>query len=111
LRRPLTDSSGRRASKANIRDTLALQSSVARTIAGQIRATLDGREQAALDKSKAVNPEAYEAYLKGRYFLNKRTGDGLSKAIAYLAARLKSEITREQIIVRVDGGVTVFASK
>jgi TolB-like protein/DNA-binding winged helix-turn-helix (wHTH) protein/Flp pilus assembly protein TadD len=71
--------------EGDTRDTLALQISVARTIAGQIRATLDGREQAALDKSKAVNPEAYEAYLKGRYFWNKRTGDGLSKAIAYFS--------------------------
>ena len=71
--------------EGDIRDTLALQSSVARTIAGQIRATLDGQEQAALDKSKAVNPEAYEAYLKGRYFWNKRTGDGLKSSIAYFS--------------------------
>ena len=71
--------------EGDIRDTLALQSSVSRTIAGQIRATLDRQEQAALDKSKAVNPEAYEAYLKGRYFWNKRTGDGLRKAIAYFS--------------------------
>jgi TolB-like protein/Tfp pilus assembly protein PilF len=67
----------------DLRDTLALQGSVASAIAGQIRATLDPREQAALAKSKVVNPEAYEAYLKGRYFWNKRTGDGLKKAIAY----------------------------
>jgi TolB-like protein/Flp pilus assembly protein TadD len=71
--------------EGDISDTLALQSSVARTIAGQIRATLDRQEQAALDKSKAVNPEAYEAYLKGRYFWNKRTGDGLKRAIAYFS--------------------------
>jgi TolB-like protein/DNA-binding winged helix-turn-helix (wHTH) protein/Flp pilus assembly protein TadD len=69
--------------EGDLRDALALQSSVARTIVGQIRATLVGQEQAALDKSKAVNPEAYEAYLKGRYFWNKRTGVGLRKAIAY----------------------------
>jgi hypothetical protein len=30
-----------------------------------------------------VNAEAYEAYLKGRYFWNKRTGEGLTKAIKY----------------------------
>ena len=71
--------------EGDLRDTLALQRSVARTIAGQIRGTLDGQEQAALDKSKAVNPEAYEAYLKGRYFWSKRSGDGLRKAIAYFS--------------------------
>jgi TolB-like protein/DNA-binding winged helix-turn-helix (wHTH) protein/Flp pilus assembly protein TadD len=77
--------------KGDIRDALALQNSVARTIVGQIRATLVGQEQAALDKSKAVNPEAYEAYLKGRYFWNKRTGDGLRKAIAYFSHAIEAD--------------------
>ncbi len=77
--------------EGDIRDALALQRSVARTIAGQIRATLVGQEQAALDKSKAVNPEAYEAYLKGRYFWNKRTGDGLRKAIAYFSHAIEAD--------------------
>jgi tetratricopeptide (TPR) repeat protein len=72
-----------------LRDTLALQSSVASAIAGQIRATLDPRERAALAKAKVVNPEAYEAYLKGRYFWNKRTGDGLNKAIAYFTQAIE----------------------
>jgi tetratricopeptide (TPR) repeat protein len=77
--------------EGDLRDALALQNSVARTIAGQIRATLVGQEQAALDKSKAVNPEAYEAYLKGRYFWNKRTGDGLRKAIAYFSYAIEAD--------------------
>jgi hypothetical protein len=46
-------------------------------IAEQIRGTLEPQEQAALEKSKAVTPEACEAYLKARYFWNKRAGDGL----------------------------------
>jgi Tfp pilus assembly protein PilF len=60
-----------------------LQSRVARAIAEQIRATVTEQEQAALQNSKPVNPVAYEAYLKGRYFMNKRTADGLKKAIEY----------------------------
>ena len=44
---------------------------------------MNQREQAALEHSKVVNAEAYEAYLKGRYFWNKRTRDGLTKAIEY----------------------------
>jgi TolB-like protein/DNA-binding winged helix-turn-helix (wHTH) protein/Flp pilus assembly protein TadD len=67
----------------NLRDTLALQNRVARAIAEQIRVTLNRKEQAALESAKVVNPEAYEAYLKGRYFWNRRTGDGLKKAIDY----------------------------
>jgi TolB-like protein/DNA-binding winged helix-turn-helix (wHTH) protein/Flp pilus assembly protein TadD len=69
--------------EGEIRDTLAFQGRVARSVAEQIRATLNRQEQVALAKSKAVKPEAYEAYLKGRYFWNKRTGDGLRTAIEY----------------------------
>ena len=69
--------------EGELRDTLAVQSRVARDIAERIRATLSRQEKAALEKSRAVNPEAYEAYLKGRYFWNKRTGAGLSTAIQY----------------------------
>jgi TolB-like protein/Flp pilus assembly protein TadD len=66
-----------------LRDTLALQSKVASAIADQIRINLTPREQAALKNVKLVNPEAYESYLKGRYFWNKRTADGLKAALAY----------------------------
>ena len=67
----------------DVRDTLKLQSQVARAIAGEIRMELTPHEQAVLNNVNAVNPEAYEAYLKGRFFWNKRTGDGLRKAIGY----------------------------
>jgi TolB-like protein/DNA-binding winged helix-turn-helix (wHTH) protein/Tfp pilus assembly protein PilF len=67
--------------EGEIRDTLALQNRVARAIAEQIHVTLNRHEQAALGNSRAVNPEAYEAYLTGRYYWNKRTGDGLKRAI------------------------------
>jgi TolB-like protein/DNA-binding winged helix-turn-helix (wHTH) protein/Flp pilus assembly protein TadD len=69
--------------EGDLRDTLTLQSQVAQAIARQIRATLNRQEQAALEKSRPVNPQAYENYLKGRYFWNKRTGDDLRKAIGY----------------------------
>jgi Tfp pilus assembly protein PilF len=67
----------------DVRDTLAVQSRVARAIAEEIRVNVQPKEQAALKNVKAVNPEAYEAYLKGRYFWNKRTADGLKKAKDY----------------------------
>jgi tetratricopeptide (TPR) repeat protein len=74
-------------------NTLALQSKVARDIAEQIRITLNRQEQAALVRTKTVNSEAYEAYLKGRYFWNKRTGDGLKKAIEYFSRAIETEPT------------------
>jgi len=75
--------------EGDVRDTLVLQKSVARAIAEQIQATLNQQEQAALAHSKMVNAEAYEAYLKGRYFWNKRTRDGLTKAIEYFKVAIE----------------------
>jgi TolB-like protein/DNA-binding winged helix-turn-helix (wHTH) protein/Flp pilus assembly protein TadD len=69
--------------EGELRDTLALQNQVARAIADQIRINLNPQEQAALKTVRVVNPVAYESYLKGRYFWNKRTADGLKVALAY----------------------------
>jgi TolB-like protein/DNA-binding winged helix-turn-helix (wHTH) protein len=77
----------------DLQDTLALQSKVASDIAERIRVTLNRQEQAALVKSKTVNREAYDAYLKGRYFWNKRTGEGLKKAIEYFGRAIETDPT------------------
>jgi tetratricopeptide (TPR) repeat protein len=69
--------------QGELRDTLALQNDVARAIADQIRINVNPLEQAALRNVTVVNPVAYESYLKGRYFWNKRTADGLKVALAY----------------------------
>ncbi len=77
--------------EGGLRDTLALQNRVASAIADQIRINLTPREQAALRSAKAVNPEAYQSYLKGRYFWNKRTADGLSAALAYFNQAIEED--------------------
>jgi TolB-like protein/DNA-binding winged helix-turn-helix (wHTH) protein/Flp pilus assembly protein TadD len=69
--------------QGDLRDTLNLQNRVARAIASQIQVNVNPQEQVALKNAKAVEPEAYEAYLKGRYFWNKRTADGLKMARDY----------------------------
>jgi TolB-like protein/DNA-binding winged helix-turn-helix (wHTH) protein/Flp pilus assembly protein TadD len=69
--------------EGELRDTLALQNRVAGAIADQIRINVNPQEQAALKSARVVNPEAYVSYLKGRYFWNKRTADGLKAALAY----------------------------
>jgi TolB-like protein/DNA-binding winged helix-turn-helix (wHTH) protein/Flp pilus assembly protein TadD len=69
--------------EGDLQDTLALQNQVARAIAQNIRVSLNPQEDAALKSNKVVNPEAYVSYLKGRYFWNKRTADGLKAAVAY----------------------------
>jgi tetratricopeptide (TPR) repeat protein len=79
--------------EGDIRDTLSLQGRVAHDIAEQIQATLNREEQATFEKSGPVNPEAYEAYLKGRYFWNKRTRDSLKKAIEYFSEAIETDPT------------------
>jgi len=69
--------------QGDLRDILTLQNKVARAIAGQIQINVNPKEQATLKHVKAVDPQAYEAYLKGRYFWNKRTADGLRTARDY----------------------------
>jgi TolB-like protein/Flp pilus assembly protein TadD len=63
----------------DLRDILALQSEVARAIAREMRIKLTAIDQARLPKAQSVEPEAYEAYLRGRYYWNKRSGDALTK--------------------------------
>ena len=77
--------------EGNLGDTLALQNQVARTIAEQIRISLNPQEQAALKNHRTVDPDAYVSYLKGRYFWNKRTADGLKQAISYFAAAIEKD--------------------
>ena len=67
----------------HLRDVLELHTEVARAIAKEIQVTLTPQEQAQFANSKTVAPEAYEAYLKGRYHWNRRSGDGLPKAARY----------------------------
>ncbi len=77
--------------EGDLRDTLTLQKKVASAIADQIRINLTPREQAALKNVEVVNPEAYESYLKGRYFWNKRTADGLKVALAYFKQAIEED--------------------
>ena len=65
-------------------DIFAVESEIAKTIAETLQARLTGSEKSLIAKTPTVNPEAYELYLKGRFFWNKRTGDDLRKSIGYL---------------------------
>ena len=77
--------------EGELRDSLALQNRVAGAIADQIRISLTPQEQTALKNAKVVNPEAYESYLKGRYFWNKRTADGFKVALAYFNQAIEED--------------------
>jgi TolB-like protein/Tfp pilus assembly protein PilF len=64
-------------------DIFSVESDIAKTIADTLQAKLTGSEKTAISKKPTANPEAYEVYLKGRFFWNKRTGADLLKAIDY----------------------------
>jgi TolB-like protein/DNA-binding winged helix-turn-helix (wHTH) protein/Tfp pilus assembly protein PilF len=83
----------------DLKDALALQNRIARTIAAQIQATLRDSETAALASAEAVNPDAHDAYLKGRYFWNRRTAEDIKKAIVYFNQAIHADPTYAEAYV------------
>ena len=69
--------------ESDLGDILSLQSRVASAIASEIRIKLTPEEQRLLSTNKTVSAASYESYLKGRYYWNKRSEEGLKKAIEY----------------------------
>ncbi len=64
-------------------DLMSLQRDIAGQIANNLRLKISGEEHNRMMKHYTENPEAYQAYLKGRYYWNKRTEAGLKKGIEY----------------------------
>ncbi len=64
-------------------DIFAVESDIAKTIAETLQAKLTGSEKSSIAKTPTVNPEAYELYLRGKFFAEKRTGADLLKSIEY----------------------------
>ena len=64
-------------------DIFAVETDIAKTVADTLQAKLTGSERAAIAKRPTANAEAYELYLKGLFFWNKRTGADLRTAIEY----------------------------
>ncbi len=69
--------------ESQIGDVLSLQNRVSSAIVEEIRIKLTKEDKERLAKHPAVSPEAYEDYLKGRYYWNRRSGEGFTKAIGY----------------------------
>jgi TolB-like protein/Tfp pilus assembly protein PilF len=64
-------------------DIFGVESEIAKTIAETLRAKLSGSEQNAITARPTENTDAYQLYLRGRFFWNKRTGQNLNKAADY----------------------------
>ena len=67
-----------------LRDLLAMQSDVAREVAGQVSVELTPEELQRLADTRQVNPEVYETYLKGMFFVKQLEGAAIMKGMEYL---------------------------
>ena len=75
----------------DMRDVQAMQSDLGQAIAREIGLKLAPQWQARLAGMRPVSPRVYEAYLKGRYFWNKRTPQGLKNAIEYFQEAIEKD--------------------
>jgi tetratricopeptide (TPR) repeat protein len=64
-------------------DVIDLQSEIARTVAREVAATVTAEDTARLAQAGAIDSEAYDLYLRGRFFWAKRTEEGLHRAVEY----------------------------
>jgi TolB-like protein/DNA-binding winged helix-turn-helix (wHTH) protein len=74
-----------------LQDVLRLQSEVAQAIAREVRVALTTKEATRMAAQPAIKPEAYEAYLKGMFHLNKFTPEGFERGIAYLLRAVEKD--------------------
>jgi TolB-like protein/DNA-binding winged helix-turn-helix (wHTH) protein/Flp pilus assembly protein TadD len=72
-------------------DVVTLQGEIASAIAREIRVKLTPEENAQLARARALNPQAYQFYLKGRYFWNKWNEEGLKKSIEYFNQAIEKD--------------------
>jgi TolB-like protein/Flp pilus assembly protein TadD len=77
----------------DVRDVLALQSEVAQAIAREIQVRVTHQEQARLASPRPIDPEAHEAYLKGRFYWNQRSDSGLERGIGFFHRAIERDPT------------------
>jgi TolB-like protein/DNA-binding winged helix-turn-helix (wHTH) protein/Tfp pilus assembly protein PilF len=82
-----------RSYERELRDVLALQGEVARAIAQAIQVEVRPEERRRLAGARVVHPDAYDAYLKGRFFWTKQSRDGLLKAVGYFQQAIEKDPT------------------
>ena len=76
-----------------VSEVLAVESEIARRISENLRLHLAGGGAENIVRGSTENPEAYRAYLKGRFFWNKRTPDSLRKGLEFFEAAIEADPT------------------
>src|SRR6266480_708335 len=74
-----------------IADLLAVKQAIAQEVAAKLKLKLSSEEQRRLIKRDSTNAEAYQFYLRGRYFWNKRTSDGIKQAIEHFQQSIERD--------------------
>jgi TolB-like protein/Tfp pilus assembly protein PilF len=72
-------------------DMLSVQREIAREITDNLRPTLSGVDRSRMNKQMTASSEAYELYLKGRFYWNKRTPSDLQKAISFFEQAIEKD--------------------
>ena len=72
-------------------DLVSLQSEIARDVSSKLKAKLSGADEAKVAKNYTANTEAYQLYLKGRFYGNKRTSESLREAIEFYKQAIEKD--------------------
>jgi TolB-like protein/Flp pilus assembly protein TadD len=72
-------------------DIFAVQDSISEQVANALMLKLSGAERQSLRKHYTESGEAYQSYLKGRYYWNKMTADGLRRSLEYFADAVEKD--------------------
>ena len=75
----------------NISDIFSIQSEVAQSVARELKATLTSKEKGQIEKNQTSSVIAYNLYLQGRFFWNKRTEEGQKKSIDFFEKSVASD--------------------
>ncbi|MCH8289325.1 MAG: hypothetical protein IID12_09520 [Candidatus Marinimicrobia bacterium] len=74
-----------------LENIMILQSRIAKAIAKEVKLTLSPEEELKLSSNKKIDPAAHEAFLRGKHFWNKRTGDDIKKGLEYFKEAVNIE--------------------
>ncbi|MGI8735040.1 MAG: hypothetical protein ACR2LM_17265 [Pyrinomonadaceae bacterium] len=72
-------------------DLVTLQSEIARDVSSKLKSKLSGADVAKVEKNYTANPEAYQLYLKGKFYWNKRTGGSLKQAADFYQQAIEKD--------------------
>jgi DNA-binding winged helix-turn-helix (wHTH) protein/TolB-like protein/Flp pilus assembly protein TadD len=77
----------------SLRDIFIVQDSISEQVTRALAPVMTGEEKERVTKNQTVNPEAYQLHLKGRYFYNRRTEEGLRTALEYFQQAIDKDPT------------------